>query len=106
MREIDHVAETGNLDRFVKIHSGDEIGIMAESFNRMIETLDNTQQYLMSTQRELREHQGNLEGLVKERTQELAIAMEKAEESDRLKSAFLAIMSAVAPRSWTGTEAF
>jgi PAS domain S-box-containing protein len=42
---------------------------------------------------ELRKHHDNLEDLVKERTAELAIAKERAEESDRLKSAFLATMS-------------
>ena len=35
----------------------------------------------------------HLEDLVKERTAELAVAKERAEESDRLKSAFLATMS-------------
>lgn len=91
--EIDHVAETGDLDRIVKIHSRDEIGILAKSFNRMIDALNRSQQGLINAQRELREHQGNLERLVRERTQDLAIAMERAEESDRLKSAFLATMS-------------
>ncbi|MEW5956430.1 MAG: PAS domain S-box protein [Chloroflexota bacterium] len=42
---------------------------------------------------ELQQHRQHLEELVKERTAELAAAKEKAEESDRLKSAFLATMS-------------
>ncbi|MBU0702499.1 MAG: PAS domain S-box protein [Chloroflexi bacterium] len=42
---------------------------------------------------ELRKHHEHLEELVKERTAELVIAMEKAQEADRLKSAFLATMS-------------
>lgn len=42
---------------------------------------------------ELRRYHDHLEDLVKERTSELAVAKEKAEESDRLKSAFLATMS-------------
>jgi PAS domain S-box-containing protein len=42
---------------------------------------------------ELRTYRDHLEDLVKERTAELAVAKEKAEESDRLKSAFLATMS-------------
>ncbi len=42
---------------------------------------------------ELRTYRDHLEDLVVERTAELAVAKEKAEESDRLKSAFLATMS-------------
>ncbi len=42
---------------------------------------------------ELRQYRQNLERLVEERTAELAVAMEKAQEADRLKSAFLASMS-------------
>ena len=42
---------------------------------------------------ELKGYRDHLEDLVKERTAELAVAKEKAEESDRLKSAFLATMS-------------
>jgi PAS domain S-box-containing protein len=42
---------------------------------------------------ELRQHREHLEELVKERTAELAVAKERAEEADRLKSAFLATMS-------------
>lgn len=42
---------------------------------------------------ELAKHQMHLETLVKERTAELEIAKDRAEESDRLKSAFLATMS-------------
>ena len=42
---------------------------------------------------ELRGYRDHLEDLVKERTAELAVAKERAEESDRLKSAFLATMS-------------
>jgi len=42
---------------------------------------------------ELRKYRQRLEQLVEERTAELAVAMEKAKEADRLKSAFLASMS-------------
>jgi signal transduction histidine kinase len=42
---------------------------------------------------ELRKYRMDLERLVEERTAELAVAMEKAQEADRLKSAFLASMS-------------
>ncbi len=42
---------------------------------------------------ELRTHRDHLEELVQERTSELAVALVGAQESDRLKSAFLASMS-------------
>lgn len=43
--------------------------------------------------RELESHRENLEKLILERTSELKIALEKAEQSDRLKTAFLANLS-------------
>jgi PAS domain S-box-containing protein len=45
------------------------------------------------TEEELRKYRQRLELLVEERTAELEVAMEKAQEADRLKSAFLASMS-------------
>ncbi len=92
-KEIDDVTKTGNLDRTIKIHSRDEIGGLAGAFNKMMSTLNQTQQTLMDAERELRDHRDHLEDLVKIRTDQLALATERAEESDRLKSAFLATMS-------------
>lgn len=45
------------------------------------------------TDRELTRHREDLEKLVAERTEELTVALEKAREADKLKSAFLACMS-------------
>ena len=92
-KEIDDVTKTKNLDRTIKIHSRDEIGGLADSFNKMINTLNQTQHTLMDAERELRGHRDHLEELVKIRTEQLTLATERAEESDRLKSAFLATMS-------------
>jgi signal transduction histidine kinase len=91
--QLDDVTKTKNLDRTIKIHSRDEIGGLADSFNKMMDTLNQTQQTLMDAERELREHRDHLEDLVKVRTDQLALAAERAEESDRLKSVFLATMS-------------
>jgi len=55
-REIDDVTKTKNLDRTIKIYSRDEIGDLTDSFNKMINTLNQTQQNLMDAERELREH--------------------------------------------------
>ncbi|OFX21398.1 MAG: hypothetical protein A2041_07510 [Bacteroidetes bacterium GWA2_31_9b] len=48
---------------------------------------------VLEQQNELEQHKNHLEILVQERTTELEIAKEKAEESDKLKSAFLSNMS-------------
>jgi len=59
--------------------SHDEIGTLVDSFNSMLEKISN--------------HEKHLEDLVAVRTAELEAAKLKAEESDHLKSAFLASMS-------------
>jgi signal transduction histidine kinase len=121
VRETNYIAETSNLERRIEIRSGDEIGLLAKSYNEMISALSKTQQSLEATGKELRDHRDHLEELVKERTMrlqevnerlseeieeriqrahelqqalnELAVAKEQAEVADNLKSAFLATMS-------------
>jgi signal transduction histidine kinase/ligand-binding sensor domain-containing protein len=55
--------------------------------------LESNQAQIKAQNQELQEHRSNLEAMVRLRTQELEQAKEKAEHSDRLKSAFLANMS-------------
>lgn len=100
IRPLDHlneettrIARTSDLNRQVRISSKDEIGMLGISFNEMIAALNATQKALRETERNLIRHQEHLEELVKERTGELARARDKAQEADRLKSAFLASMS-------------
>jgi signal transduction histidine kinase/ligand-binding sensor domain-containing protein/CheY-like chemotaxis protein len=57
------------------------------------ETLQQKQEEIILQNEELSEHKNHLEFLVSSRTAELLAAKEKAEESDRLKSAFLQNMS-------------
>lgn len=59
--------------------SSDEIGLLVDGFNAMLEKISH--------------HEKHLEDLVAERTVALEGAKAKAEESDHLKSAFLASMS-------------
>jgi len=63
----------------VSVTSQDEIGSLVESFNTMLEKISH--------------HEKHLEELVAARTTELEAAKTRAEESDHLKSAFLASMS-------------
>lgn len=50
-------------------------------------------QQILEQNKELDKHRNQLESLVKDRTRELIAAKEKAEESDKLKSSFLANLS-------------
>lgn len=69
----------GQLDHVIDVHSGDELESLADQFNHM------------STR--LKESYENLEGKVEQRTRELVIAKEEAEEAHRVKSNFLATMN-------------
>ncbi len=112
--ETDYITKTSNLERRIDINSRDEIGLLANSYNQMIDTLSTTYKSLKDTEADLIVHRDHLEELVRERTtrleevneslsaeikeriqtlNELAIAKEHAEAADRLKSAFLATMS-------------
>jgi|WetSurMetagenome_2_1015567.scaffolds.fasta_scaffold06075_4 signal transduction histidine kinase/ligand-binding sensor domain-containing protein/CheY-like chemotaxis protein len=64
-----------------------------EEISTQNELLSQMSQEILKQNAELEQHRSNLENLVVERTKELEIAMRKAKESDRLKTAFLANMS-------------
>jgi len=114
INETNYIAQTSKLERRIDIDSQDEIGLLATSYNQMMNTLSITYQSLKDTENNLIKHRDHLEELVRERTasleeaneslsaeiqeriqtlNELAIAKEHAEMADRLKSAFLATMS-------------
>ncbi len=58
-----------------------------------VDELSNKNKVISDQKREIELHHAQLEKKVAERTQDLEIAKEKAEEADRLKSSFLANMS-------------
>jgi len=91
--ETRYITQTSHLDHHIEINSRDEIGLLAQSYNEMMNALRITYQSLMDTQADLIAHREHLEELVTDRTAELEVAKENAEAADRLKSAFLATMS-------------
>ncbi len=79
-------AEAGKKNVRSNIKGSMEVNVIAHTFNRMMETLEERQEKLLS--------QKNMLSLqVAERTRELVIARDKALKASRLKSDFLANMS-------------
>jgi two-component system, sensor histidine kinase and response regulator len=93
LQPLDYLSElmdevAGKADFSRRANRGDitELNKLASGFNRMLEDLSN---YDMN----LRRHQDKLEERVKERTNELQLAMEQAKAASAAKSEFLATMS-------------
>ena len=83
------IAQTHRFRERVSVSSADELGILAGSFNAMLDEIERRDS-------DLEQHRVRLEEQVAERSRvnaELRLAKEKAEEADRLKSEFLANMS-------------
>lgn len=68
------ISRTGDLERKVYISTDDEIGNLAVSFNRMIESLGEKEKTVKASQTELEKHRDHLEEMVEERTKELSVA--------------------------------
>jgi signal transduction histidine kinase/ActR/RegA family two-component response regulator len=87
------VRSTGNLSLRINKISEDETGLLYDSFNDLLISLEAEKKERDLAEEALLEERENLERRVDERTIELKAAKEKAEESDKLKSSFLANMS-------------
>ncbi len=75
--EVTDQISKGDLSKTVDINRRDEIGLLAESFNRMIESLKKSQQ-------EIEEYNRNLEQKIIERTHELEDAQTQLIQSEKL----------------------
>jgi signal transduction histidine kinase/CheY-like chemotaxis protein len=90
----------GDYSARVRLHSGDELQNLGDTFNAMAENILHTQRELedknarLSAQQEaLRNANASLEGRVTEKTRELEDKNQKLNEAARLKDEFLATLS-------------
>jgi len=79
LRKGVHRIGDGDMSARLEVKTGDEIEVLADEFNKMTENL--------------REAYDGLERRVAERTRELAVANERLQELDRLKSDFVSNVS-------------
>ncbi|VEP15533.1 Histidine kinase [Hyella patelloides LEGE 07179] len=114
LSDASNAIANGDLDRTVEVFGVNELGVLAHSFNQMAsqlkasftqldvtnKTLESTNAELDRTNQELEQTNQELENRVTERTQELQISKEKAEQAqqtaevaNKAKSTFLANMS-------------
>jgi two-component system sensor histidine kinase BarA len=82
LREVSESVAQGDLDQRAEIHTGDEFEELAQSFNKMLRNL-------LETQGELREVNDNLDAKV----DELARLNMQLHEMNRMKGEYLATMS-------------
>ncbi len=71
----------------------EELNVQKENLLEINRTLEDQAKQIEYQNIELNHHRNHLEKLIEERTADLIVAMKKAEESNRLKSAFLYNMS-------------
>ncbi len=94
------ISETGDLNQKIPEEDPGEIGELSRSFSSMLSTIRDQDERSRLTNQELSRYRDHLTDLVAERTQQLEdanhdlrVAKERAEDADRIKSAFLATMS-------------
>lgn len=83
---MSHVRSTHNYSGRADVKAGGEIGVLIDSFNMMLGEIG-------ERDHRLARHRETLEREVRDRTQDLRIAMDAAEAANSAKSEFLATMS-------------
>ncbi len=83
---MDAITNREDYHRTVNIKSNDEIGHLATAFNTLLGRI-------RDRDRELQDHRDDLEKTVEQRTEQYQIAKEEAEQANRAKSDFLAVVS-------------
>lgn len=84
-----YIAHKEYKHKFEKSILESEVKNQGEELTQKSVLLDEKQELIIQQNIELKKYQNYLEELVEERTKELIIAKDRAEESDRLKTAFL-----------------
>jgi len=107
LKNWSHKLAGGELDNRIILHRKDEIGSLADDFNKMADKLQTTirdmeaevrerkqvEKLLRTAQVSLSDANENLELRIKERTKELAKAVSVAQDANKSKSLFLANIS-------------
>ncbi len=90
LQEVNSTLEEKQEEIFMQ---NEELRVQKENLQETNCTLEEQAEEIESQNNELNRYRNHLEQLVKERTSDLVVAMEKVKESERLKSSFLSNMS-------------
>ncbi|MCW9034681.1 MAG: ATP-binding protein [Rhodospirillales bacterium] len=93
LQEVTSKIAEGDLDKRVNASSKDELGILAASFDKMLNTIHENIKKRENAEKDLQNLNLTLENRVKERTANLSKAQKEAELANHAKSDFLSSMS-------------